>query len=297
MHGEELVTQSNDANPVDAPPRTASATARSVAVLRAAHRIIDGEPALLDDTIIARLIGGDLDAQIRARIDELQTPLVRGLRSHVLLRSRFAEDSLEHAVTNGAGQYILLGAGLDTFAYRQPAWAAGLAIVEVDHPASQAAKRTALAAARIEIPANVSFAPVDFERETLTEGLVRGGVDLAKRSFFSWLGVTMYLTRAAIEQTLRTVLAFPNGSEIVFTFAQPSSDSASPSHQLAAGAASVGEPWISYFAPGDVETMLRSLGFARARFLTRDEAVRRYYAGRSDGLVAPQRVSIVSATV
>ena len=290
------VTESNDATPADA-PRGASRTARAVAVLRAAHRVIDARPALLDDTVIARLIGGDLEAQIRARVEEFQTPIARGLRSHVLLRSRFAEDSLEDAVSHGVGQYVLLGAGLDTFAYRQPAWASGLTIVEVDHPASQAAKCAALAAAGIEVPANVRFASVDFERETLMDGLARGGIDPATKTFFSWLGVTMYLTRDAIEQTLRAVLAFPSGSEIVFTFAQPSSDPAFPTQQLAAGAASVGEPWVSYFVPDELEAMLRSLGFTRVRLLTRDEATRRYYASRSDGLAAPQRVSIVSATV
>jgi methyltransferase (TIGR00027 family) len=290
------LTESNEKRRV-VETRRASSTARAVAVLRAAHRIIDGEPALLDDTIIARLIGGGLEAQIRSRVDELQTPLARGLRSHVLLRSRFAEDSLADAIAHGVAQYVLLGAGLDTFAYRQPAWAGGLTIVEVDHPASQDAKRAALDRAAIEIPPNVRFAPVDFELETLTDALVRGGVDLLKATFFSWLGVTMYLTQEAIEQTLRTVLAFPSGSEIVFTFAQPRSDPASPSHQLAAGAASVGEPWISYFEPEELETMLRSLGFPRVRFLTRDEAVRRYYTSRSDGLAAPQRISIVSAAV
>lgn len=290
------MTSLDDAGTMDA-PRAASRTARGVAALRAAHLLIDGEPPVLNDTVVARLLDEEIVAQIRARADELQTPAMRGLRSHVVLRSRFAEDALGTAVENGAEQYVLLGAGLDTFAYRQPAWARSLAIVEVDHPASQGAKCAALAAAGIEIPANLRFAGIDFERETLAAGLARAGVDTAKHTFFSWLGVTMYLTRDAIEATLRAVLTFPKGSEIVFTFAQPNPDAESPGAKLAEGAASLGEPWISYFTPDDVGTMLRSLGFSDARFLSREEAVRRYYAGRADGLPAPRRVSIVIATV
>jgi len=278
-------------------PRAASSTARGVAVLRAAHLIVDGKPPVLNDTVVARLLGGDVEAQIRARADELQRPTPRGLRSHVVLRSRFAEDALMDAVADGVEHYVLLGAGLDTFAYRQPEWARRLTVIEVDHPASQAAKRAALAAAGIEIPPTVRFADVDFERETLSHGLARRGVDTAKRTFFSWLGVTMYLTRDAIEATLRTVLSFPKRSEIVFTFAQPNLDPASGAAKLAEGAASAGEPWISYFTPEEVDEMLRSLGFSDARFLSREEAERRYYANRTDGLAVPSRVSIATARV
>jgi len=278
-------------------PRAASGTAGGVAMLRAAHLIVDGTPPVLNDTVVARLLGGDAEARIRAHADELQAPTARGLRSHVVLRSRWAEDALMGAVEEGAEQYVLLGAGLDTFAYRQPPWAHRLTIVEVDHPASQGAKRAALAAAGIEIPPNVRFADVDFERETLSHGLARCGVHTAKRTFFSWLGVTMYLTRDAIEATLRTVLSFPERSEIVFTFAEPNPDPASPAARLAAGAASIGEPWISYFTPEEVGAMLRSLGFSDARFLSREEAVRRYYANRTDGFAVPRRVSIVTASV
>lgn len=278
-------------------PRAASRTAYGVAVARAAHLVLDGEPPVLNDTVVGRLLGGGVQAQIHAHAGELQAPDSRGLRSSVVLRSRFAEDALRDAVEEGAEQYVLLGAGLDTFAYRQPPWARRLAVVEVDHPASQAAKRAALAAAGIEIPPNVRFADVDFERETLSDGLARCGVDTAKRTFFSWLGVTMYLTRDAIEATLRTVLSFPKRSAVVFTFVQPNPDPDSPASKLAAGSASVGEPWISFFTPGEVGAMLRSLGFSDARFLSREEAERRYFANRTDGFTAPPRVSIVAASV
>lgn len=274
-------------------PRAASGTAIGVAVMRAAHLILDGEPPVLNDTIAARLFPGDFEAKIRAQTDELQTAAALGFRSHVVLRSRFAEDALMDAAADGVEQYVLLGAGLDTFAYRQPSWAHRLAIIEVDHPGTQATKRSGLDAAGIEIPPNVRFAGIDFEHETLAEGLARCGVDTARRTFFSWLGVMMYLTRDAIEATLRTVLSFPRGSGIVFTFAH--TDSASS--MLAEGSASAGEPWLSYFTPDELGTLLRSLGFSHVSFLSREEAERRYYANRTDGFAAPSRVSIGSASV
>jgi methyltransferase (TIGR00027 family) len=274
-------------------PRAASGTARGVAVMRAAHLIIDGEPPVLNDTVAARLLGPDIEAHIRAHADDLQTPASRGLRSHVVLRSRFAEDALMDAVADGVEQYVLLGAGADSFAYRQPPWAHGLTVIEVDHPASQSVKRGALDRAGIEIPPNVRFADVDFERETLADGLARCGVNTAKRTFFSWLGVTMYLTRDAIEATLRTVLSFPKGSGIVLTFAHTESAAS----RLAEGSASAGEPWVSYFTPDELGAMLRSLGFSDPSFLSREEAERRYYANRTDGFAAPPRVSIVTASV
>jgi methyltransferase (TIGR00027 family) len=188
---------------------------------------------------------------------------------------------------------VLLGAGLDTFAYRQPEWAHGLRVVEVDHPGTQGAKRRALAAAGIEIPPNVRFADIDFERETLAQGLARCGVHTAKPTFFSWLGVTMYLTREAIEATLRTVLSFPKRSGIVFTYAHTDSMNS----RMATGSASAGEPWVSYFTPDELGAMLQGLGFSDVTFLAREEAERRYYANRTDGFAAPPRVSIVAARV
>lgn len=275
--------------------RTASTTARGVAALRAAHQIIDAAPPILDDPVIVRLLGAETAERIRAEPEKLEHPVMRGLRSHVLLRSRFAEDSLAEAVARGVEQYVLLGAGLDTFAYRQPAWAGALTIIEVDHPASQRAKREALLAAGIDVPSNVRYADIDFERETLAGGLRRCGVSTETKTFFSWLGVTMYLTLEAIEAVLRTVVCFPTGSQMVLTFAQPR-EPAEP-NPLAEGAAAAGEPWISYFTPEELTALLRRVGFSEVALLSRDEAMRRYYADRADGLVAPRRVSLCTATV
>jgi methyltransferase (TIGR00027 family) len=168
---------------------------------------------------------------------------------------------------------------------------------EVDHPASQGEKRKTLSAAGIVVPSNVRYADIDFEVETLAAGLERIGVSLQCSTFFSWLGVTMYLTQDAIRSVLRTVVAFPSGSEVTFTFAQPQSSDNPAESALADQAAAVGEPWLSYFTPKELEATLRDLGFSKIIFLSRDEAMRRYYADRRDGLVPPRRISIVRAVV
>lgn len=275
--------------------RDASLTARGVAALRAAHLLLDESPPILDDSVIVRLLGPIYESYIRAEPERYQSPPARGLRSHVVLRSRVAEDALRDAAARGIEQYVLLGAGLDTFAYRQPAWAEGLRIIEVDHPSSQADKRRLLRVAEMVLPPNVSYADVDFEHETLAQGLRRCGVAFDRPTFFSWLGVTMYLSREAIDATLATVASFARGSEIVLTFAQPSAPD--DLRIVAERAAALGEPWLSYFEPAEIEAVLRAHGFSDVRFLTREAAIRQYYASRRDGLSAPRRISIVTVTV
>jgi methyltransferase (TIGR00027 family) len=277
--------------------RSASITARGVAMLRAAHQLIDGVPRILDDSVIVRLLGGGTEEHIREQLDRYQSTPARGLRSHVLLRSRVAEDSLAEAVARGVTQYVLLGAGLDTFAYRQPEWARTIEIVEVDQPSSQAHKRRLLRDAGIDVPANVRFADVDFEHETLDAGLRRAGVAFDQPTFFSWLGVTMYLTGDAIDAVLATVASFAKGSGIVLTFAQPSESDDPAGRFFAERAAAAGEPWISYFTPGEIEALLRAHGFSEVELLGRETALRRYFQDRPDGLLPPRRISIVSATV
>lgn len=277
--------------------RSASVTARGVALMRAAHQLIDGAPPILDDPIVPRLLGEEAHTRILADADRLQSRAARSLRSHVVLRSRVAEDALRDAIARGATQYVLLGAGLDTFAYRQPPWARSATIIEVDHPSSQAEKRRLLERSGIDIPTNVRYVDVDFERETLVDGLRRGGVAFDRMTVFAWLGVTMYLTREAIDAVLATVASFPTGSEIVLTFAQPLAADEQAGRVFAERAAAAGEPWLSYFQPVEVEELLRSHGFSSVRFLTREAAMQQYYAGRRDGLLPPRRISIVSATI
>ncbi len=273
--------------------REASRTALGVAALRAAHRVMDAEPWILDDPIAIRLLEADLHAHLLDPA-RLQRPLARGLRSHVLLRSRVAEERLETACLAGLRQCVMLGAGYDTFAYRQPGWASALRIFEVDHPTSQAAKRERVRMADLEVPANLVHAPVDFERISLADGLRLAGFDASLPTFFSWLGVTMYLTRPAIESILGFVASLPQGSRMVLTFAQPEAEEPS---RLADLAAEAGEPWLTRFTPAELTDALQSAGFRVVEILDPDEARQRYFQDRADGLPPPRRASIAYGEV
>lgn len=258
-------------------------------MLRAVHAVADGMPRVLDDPISARLVD-------RAALDRAldgDNPGARALRAHVVLRSRFAEERLEAAVRRGVQQCVILGAGFDTFAYRQPQWAHALRVFEVDHPASQRAKHDRLAAAGIAIPDNVTFVAINFKHTSLADGFAASDFDTDRPAFFSWLGVMMYLDEGAIDAVLRYVAARPAGSELAFSFA-----SADPAASRAAEerATALGEPWLTRFEPAALEVKLRAHGFGSVALLQPADA-RGYFGERSDLLRAPERVSIGSAIV
>lgn len=280
------------------PSQAASQTALGTAYLRAAHQLLDGEPKLLDDPVALTLLGPDAGSRIQANAEAYRSPLAQALRAHAILRSRFAEDRLAEAVGRGIAQYILLGAGLDTFAFRQPHWAAqSLHIVEVDHPQTQLLKRQLMNAADLAEPANVSYLSVDFERESLHESLLRHGVAPDRPTFFSWLGVTMYLREPAIEAVLRLVAGFASGSEIVLTFAPPPEEKADDTARRASRTAAVPEAMISFFTPAAMEIKLRRAGFGGIDFLSPKEAEIRYFSQRPSDLPVPKRTEIVAAQV
>jgi methyltransferase (TIGR00027 family) len=258
-----------------------STTAERAAIHRAAHQVLD-QPPILIDPIAARLVTEAPDA--RPAADE--HPAVRRLRAGIALRSRYAEDRLADAVRAGTSQLIVLGAGLDSFAYRNPF--PHLRVFEVDHPATQAWKRARLEAAGIALPPSLRFVPVDFEREALRDALVAGGVDPSAPAFVSWLGVTVYLTRDAVLRTLAAVAALAPGSDIVFEYGVPPETLPAVSRAaiaaMAARAASHGEPWQTFFAPDDLAAELTRLGFAVVEDVGPEESMRRYFAGRTDGL-------------
>jgi methyltransferase, putative, TIGR00027 family len=281
--------------------QTASKTALVTAYLRAAHQLLDAKPSLLDDPVAVSLLGEHAAKGICETANRYQTPAAKALRSHVLLRSRFAEDRLALAVRRGITQYVLLGAGFDTFTLRQPSWARSLRIFELDHPATQAVKQEYIARAKLELPANTVCAQIDFEKKSLIEDLVRCRVSLKEPTFFSWLGVTMYLPEIAIDSVLRSISAFPSGSEVVLTFLQHTGSSVGPSSggssQLAANVASAGEPFISYFDPPALEIKLRAAGFSNVEFLSSAEAELSYFRQRENDLPVPKRTGIVSAII
>jgi len=273
-----------------------STTALGVAMLRAAHQVIDDEPRVLVDPVVLSLLGPETAARIRERAESLRTAGACALRAHVVLRSRFAEERLRRAVERGVRQYVILGAGYDTFAYRQPGWAAALQVIEVDQPASQRAKRDRLDAAGIAVPPNARFAAIDFERQTLRKGLAASGVDLDAPVFLSCLGVLVYLTREAVVDLFRFVASLPAGSECAFTFGGRSGMNADGGSPLAAMAAQVGEPFRSPLDLHEVRAILGSVGLGDPEVMTVTEQAE-YLGDRRDGLSLPRRASIASVVV
>ncbi len=274
-----------------------SATAQGAAVVRALHQVLDDEPRILDDPIAARLVGEELE---RAR-KSARWFAARGLRAAFTMRSRYAEDCLAESIGDGVRQYVMLGAGLDTFAYRQPAWAASLQIFEVDYPATQNWKRAQLASAGISIPANVTFVPVDFERVSLKEALAAGGLDFGIPTFFSSLGVTQYLTEEALDLSLNLVLSMPPRSEIVFSFVLAAHALSWRERAIAAMFAAIarasGEPWLTRFSPQQLAGRLASMGFSKVRCFSAEDANARYFRGRGDGLKASRLEQMMRAFV
>jgi methyltransferase (TIGR00027 family) len=258
-----------------------SATALRVAVRRAAHQMMD-EPKVFDDPLALSILGMENEPAPQS----WQTPLERGLRAFLAARSRYAEDELHSAVKRGVRQYIVLGAGLDTFAYRNPYTEELLHVFEVDHPATQVWKRERLEEAGIPIPETLTFSPVDFETQTLEEGLQRAGFDSGKCTFFSWLGVTQYLTSSTVIATLRFVASMPAGSGIVFDYTVAPS-LLNPTARLvfdslAHRVASAGEPFQSSFDPSLLKDSLNDMGFGQIEDLGPGDMNARYFKGYPD---------------
>jgi methyltransferase (TIGR00027 family) len=245
---------------------TPSQTAIQVALCRAAHQLYD-RPKVLDDPLALRILGpGGALALLAASPVHFSAP-ARQWRAFLVARSRIVEDELALAVQRGVRQYVVLGAGLDTFACRNPYPAAKLQVFEVDKPATQAFKRERLADAGIVLPPSVHFVPVDFEGHALAARLRRAGFDADEPAFFSWLGVSMYLSAPAVMQMLGLVAASPKGSAIVFDYLVPLASLGSVERWSAqatgAMVALAGEPWRSHFDPVALAKALRGLGFSQ----------------------------------
>ena len=265
----------------------ASRSALMVARLRAAHQLLDSPP-LFDDPLALPLLGEEHGADLRANPRAFDAGFNRLLRAAMAVRSRFAEDELAQAVAQGVRQYVVLGAGLDTFACRRRHEAEGLRVFEVDHPATQAWKRALLAASGIDVPHGLCFVPVDFERDTLADALRDAGCQLEQPVFFSWLGVTLYLSGPAIMQTLRFVAGLPQGSGIAFDYGiKPELLGAmerSGIEYFAKRYAEQGEPWLSFFDPDELQVTLRELGFAQVANFSPAQLENRYFSGLAGSL-------------
>jgi len=245
-----------------------------VARQRAAHQLLD-HGAILEDPYAVRILGEHEDSVLQALNAH---PLMSMGRLFTAARSRIAEDALSEAAERGVRQLVILGAGLDTFALRNP-HAARISIFEVDHPATQAWKRQRLAEAELAPPPWLTFVPVDFERDDLQRKLGNVGFQPTSAAFFTWLGVVPYLTRDAIDDTLRYIASIPN-SEVVFDYAEP--PEAFPEDVKAYEAArmaelkKMNEQWVSGFEPAGVAAILRSHGFDDMEDISFQQVVSRF---------------------
>jgi methyltransferase (TIGR00027 family) len=270
----------------------ASKTALGVAIRRAAHQLVD-HPPVLDDPIAVRLIGSGHPRHMQRASHRV----ARDFRAFMAVRSRYVEDQLASSVAQGVSQYVILGAGLDTFAYRNPL--PSLHVFEVDFPATQQWKQSMLAEAQIPLPANLTFVPLDFEHRTLAEELPNAGLNLQAPAFFGWLGVVPYLTLAAFRATLSTIAQLPAGSAVGFDYAL-SPQTLSPVGRtafeaLAARVAAAGEPFQLFFTPSEMEAELRTAGFHSIEQLDYEQLNQLYFNNRADGLkLSPVKLAMLA---
>jgi len=252
-----------------------SRTALGAAIRRAAHQTLDGA-RIFKDPFAHILLGQEAGALIEAVSAD---PAQRQMRVFMAARSRFAEDCLGAAVSRGVRQVAIVGAGLDTFSLRNPHASLGLRVFEVDHPTTQAWKRERIDEAGLVAPASLTFAPVDFEHQSLAEGLVAAGFQPTQPAFFLWLGVVPYLRRDAISAILQFIASMPR-SEVVFDYSEPL-ENYSPERRanvaaVAARTAAIGEPWLSYFDPSELSKDLHELGFQELEDLGLTDIAVRY---------------------
>jgi methyltransferase (TIGR00027 family) len=265
-------------------PGRASKTSFRVALRRAVHQVLD-QPPVLDDPIAIPLLG----AQFAFDAERERHPYARAARAFMAARSRLAEDQLAIAASSGAMQYVLLGAGLDTFPYRNPY--PHLRVFEVDFPPTQDWKRTLLAESGIAIPAGLTYVPLDFEHKTLAEGLNEAGFDASQPTFFGWLGVVPYLTLEAFRATAATIARYPAGTGVSFDYAFSPEKLGFFQRRafdaLAARVAAAGEPFRLFFEPEELEQELLRAGFHLVQHHTAEQLNEQYFANRGDGLKLP----------
>ncbi len=264
-----------------------SLTALTAAAARAAHLIVDSEPPIFADTLAAALLGDRAGELIGYHRLHGAHPVLAGARTQVTCRSRYTEDALGRAVCGGVTQYVILGAGLDSFAYRgRPA--EGIRVFEVDHPATQDWKRRALAAAKVPVPGYLTFVAADLAADPLADRLAAAGFDAAAPALVSWLGVTVYLRPEAITRTMADVAGFAPGTELIADYMLPEDmrDEAGAVYASLVGQASAerGEPWLSCFAPGEMTDLARQAGFAEVRNVRQRDTIPARLWRRPDSL-------------
>jgi len=281
-------------NPATATP---DSTAVRVALWRALHVELDAPPHVLNDTVGLQLADPDPDWRSRGDMDPDGT---RAFRASIVARARYLDDLVTEHAAAGVEQYVILGAGLDTFAQRHPDVA--VRIFEVDQPGTQEWKRGRLVEIGYSPGENLRFVPVDFESgEAFPDALRANGFDAERPAVVSSTGVSMYLTKEATEATLRQVAAWARGSVFAMTFMLPRDllDEAERPMQesVEAAAAGSGTPFISHYSPAEMSEMCRAAGFSSVNHVSPDDLAARYFAGRADGLRPPSAEHLIVATV
>jgi methyltransferase (TIGR00027 family) len=261
-------------------------TAVRVALWRAMHVQLDAPPHVLVDELGLQLVAPDDNWRQRPDMHPQGT---RGYRASIVGRARFIEDLVQEAVLHRVSQYVILGAGLDTFAQRRPELASKLRVFEIDKPETQAWKRQRLVELGFGISKNLQFVPVDFEAgESWWEKLGKHGFNVHQPAVVASTGVSMYLTKEANRDTLRQMVTLAPGSTLAMTFMVPLDmiDAAErPQHEMVyERARAAGTPFISFFRPPEMLALAREAGFRMVHHTSRDEIIRRYFAGRPDGL-------------
>ncbi|MCL9759797.1 class I SAM-dependent methyltransferase [Frankia sp. AiPa1] len=284
-----------------APANTAvpDGTAVRVALWRALHLAVDAPPHVLADEIGLRLAAPPQDWRDRPDMDPAFT---RGFRASMVARARFVEDLVAREVERGVGQYVILGAGLDTFAQRRPEFGGRLTVFEVDQPATQAWKRERLIELGYGVPAWLRLVPVDFEADGgWWKQLAAAGFDPGRPAVIAATGVTMYLTREATATTLRQIAELAPGSRVALTFLLPAElvDEADRAGLAASaqGANASGTPFVSFYTPDDLAALARESGFTDINHVRGTDLAHRYFAGRPDALRPSSGEDFLLATV
>lgn len=264
-------------------------TATRVALWRALHAQIDPPPHVLEDEVGLRLVAPDDGWRRRPDMDP---DFTKPFRASIVARARFIEDLVLEQAARGIGQYVILGAGLDTFAQRRPELSSRLTVFEVDQPGPQAWKQQRLMELGFGIPEWLRFVPVDFEAgDAWWERLRSSGFDPGQAAVVASTGVSMYLSRDAVASTMRRIAALVPGSTLAMTFLLPfdqADEAIRPGLERAAkGARDSGTPFISFFTPAQILTLAREVGFKEARHVSAAALTERYFAGRPDGLRPP----------
>jgi methyltransferase (TIGR00027 family) len=264
-------------------------TAVRVALWRALHIEVDSLPHVFEDETGLKLVAPDEGWRRRPDMDPHFTKL---FRASIVARARFIEDLVVEQAGHGVGQYVILGAGLDTFAQRRPEIASRLKIFEVDQPGPQVWKRQRLIELGYGVPEWLRLVPVNFEEgDTWWQQLAAAGFDANRLAVVTSTGVSMYLTRDAIATTLRQVAALASGSTLAMTFLLPlelADPDTRPGLQLAEkGARASGTPFISFFTPTDMLALARAAGFGKVQHVSAATLTERYFAGRTDGIRPP----------